>query len=65
MSTAMKEGALITYALDEIIETLSVITTFTDMAQDYRPPGAELQRSAMGDARTTRKPMKWSRESGR
>lgn len=46
MSSAMKEGALITYALDEIIDTLSVISTFTDMAQDYRPPGAELQRSA-------------------
>lgn len=42
----MQEGALVTYALDEIVETLSVINTFTDMGQTYNPPGAELQRSA-------------------
>lgn len=46
MSSSMKEGALVTYALDEIVETLSVISTFTDMGQTYNPPGAELQRSA-------------------
>ena len=46
MSTSMKEGALVTYALDEIVETLSVISTFTDMGQTYNPPGADLQRSA-------------------
>ena len=46
MSTSMKEGALVTYALDEIVETLSVISTFTDMSQTYNPPGADLQRSA-------------------
>lgn len=45
MSGSMKEGALITYALDEIVDTLSVINSFTDMAQHYNPPGAELQRS--------------------
>lgn len=46
MSSALSEGALVTYALDEIVETLSVINTMTDMAQHYAPPGAELQRSA-------------------
>lgn len=46
MSSNLNEGALVTYALDEIVETLSVINTFTDVAQLYNPPGADLQRSA-------------------
>jgi len=46
MSANLSEGAMVTYALDEIIETFEVIDTFTGMAQTYNPPGAELQRSA-------------------
>ena len=48
MSSAMQEGALITYALDEIEETLSVLSTFTDKAYQYDPNPGSLQRS--GDA---------------
>lgn len=46
MSGQLNEGALVTYALDEIIETFEVLDTFTSMAQLYNPPGAEMQRSA-------------------
>ena len=46
MSANLSEGAMVTYALDEIIETFEVIDTFTGMAQTYNPPGAALQRSA-------------------
>lgn len=45
MSNAMNEGAVITYALDEIVETLSSISTFTDNAQRYSPPAGSMQRS--------------------
>lgn len=46
MSGQLSEGSLVTYALDEIIETFEVLDTFTSMAQLYNPPGASLQRSA-------------------
>ena len=45
MSSAMQEGALVTYALDEIEETLSVLSTFTDKAYQYNPNPGGLQRS--------------------
>jgi hypothetical protein len=45
MSSAMKEGALVTYALDEIVETLSALSTFTDKAYSYDPSPESLQRS--------------------
>lgn len=45
MSSAMKEGALVTYALDEIVETLSVVSTLTSKAQRYNPNPGNLQRS--------------------
>ena len=46
MSNAMSEGAVITYALDEIVDTLSTISTFTDNAQQYTPPAGSMQRSS-------------------
>lgn len=46
MSSAMKEGALVTYALDEITEQLSIVQTFSDAAQEYNPNPSSLQRSS-------------------
>lgn len=45
MSTALNEGALITYAIDEIVENFSHLRTFTDVAQKFDPAPASLQRS--------------------
>lgn len=46
MSTNLSEGALVTYAIDEMVEAFDHLRTFTDVAQAYNPPSASLQRSA-------------------
>ncbi len=46
MSSALNEGALITYGIDEIVKVFEGVHTLTDMTQAYDPGAASLQRSA-------------------
>jgi len=43
---SLNEGQLVTYALDEIQETYSVLSTFSDNADHYEPDAGSLQRSS-------------------
>ena len=55
MSSAMQEGALVTYALDEIVDTLSSISTFTDNAQRYTPTPCCSRKQASNTQNYSRK----------
>lgn len=43
---ALNEAQIVSYATDEIVQTLEIMTEFQDNAQEYNPPAAELQRSS-------------------
>ncbi|EIB7844549.1 coat protein [Salmonella enterica] len=43
---SLKEGQLITYAIDEIIETVQNLTPMASKTSKYTPPAASMQRSS-------------------
>lgn len=46
MSSSLNEGAIITYAIDELTEVFEGVTTLQDVAQKYEPPAGSMQRSS-------------------
>lgn len=42
---ALSEGQLVTYAVDEVIETIQNLTPMAERVDKYTPPGASMQRS--------------------
>ncbi|HCS3726830.1 TPA: coat protein, partial [Shigella flexneri] len=43
---ALNEGQLVTYALDEIIETVQNLTPMASKVTKYTPPAESMQRSS-------------------
>ncbi|MGC6230444.1 P22 phage major capsid protein family protein [Hafnia paralvei] len=43
---SLKEGQLVTYAIDEIIETIQNLTPMASKTSKYTPPAASMQRSS-------------------
>ncbi|MUY93439.1 P22 phage major capsid protein family protein, partial [Shigella flexneri] len=43
---ALKEGQLVTYAIDEIIETVQNLTPMASKVTKYTPPAESMQRSS-------------------
>ncbi|WP_284444578.1 P22 phage major capsid protein family protein, partial [Escherichia coli] len=42
----LKEGQLVTYAIDEIIETVQNLTPMASKVTKYTPPAESMQRSS-------------------